>query len=141
MSLLDGQRRVFQDLPQSLLDVARLDPGRAEPGVDLARPQVGRQRAAQRGDVDLEPRVVPGCLLCVAELGADLAAQVFRRRNQAAGARLVIDQLAERGTGFPGGGGAEQPAGVLQSGPPPRGPCRSRPRRRGRRPAQGAAGW
>jgi hypothetical protein len=114
VSLLDLQRRVFQDLPQSLLDEARLDPGRAKPGVDLPRPQVGRERAAQRGDVDLEPRVVPGCLLCVAELGADLAAQVFRRRNQAAGARLVINQLAERGTGFPGGGGAEQPAGVLQ---------------------------
>ena len=112
--LLDGQRRVFQDLPQSLLDVARIDPGRAEPAVDLARPQVGRQRAAQRGDVDLEPRVVPGCLPGVAELGADLAGQVFRRRNQAAGAGLVIDQLAERGTGLLGGGGAEQPGGVLQ---------------------------
>ena len=90
MPLLDGQPRVFQDLPQSLLDIAPVDPGGAEPGVDLPRPQVGRQRAAQRGDVDVEPRVVPGCLPGLAELGADLAGQVFRRRDQAAGAGLVM---------------------------------------------------
>ena len=41
VSLLDLQRRVFQDLPQSLLDVARIDPGRAEPGVDLPGPRSG----------------------------------------------------------------------------------------------------
>ena len=141
VSLLDGQRRVFQDLPQSLLDVTRIDPGRAEPGVDLPWPQVGRQRAAQCGDVDLEPRVVPGGLLGVAELGANFAAQVFRRRHQAAGAGLVIDQLAERGTGLPRRGGAEQPGGVLQ-------PDLARAVQADRdcvggaqRPAQGAAGW
>ena len=113
MPLLDGQPRVFQDLPQSLLDIAPVDPGGAEPGVDLPRPQVGRQRAAQRGDVDVEPRVVPGCLPGLAELGTDLAGQVFRRRDQAAGAGLVIDQLAQRGAGLAGGGGAEQPGGIL----------------------------
>jgi hypothetical protein len=39
--MLDLNRGIIEDLAQELLDVGRVDPGRAEPRADLARSQVG----------------------------------------------------------------------------------------------------
>ena len=82
--MLDPQPRVFEDLAQELLDVGRVDPGGAEPGVDLARRQVGRDDPAQRGDVDREPGVVLGRPFGVPQLVADVAGQVLGGRAPAA---------------------------------------------------------
>ena len=138
--MLDPQARVIEYLAQELLDVRRVDPRRAEPGVDLARRQVGRDDPAQFGDVDREPGVVLGRLLGLPQLVADLARQVLGRRDQPPGFRVVEHERAELGAGVVLGG-AEQPGDLVQPQLARRRPGRSPARRPGcRRRAAARAG-
>ena len=138
--VLDPQPGVVEDLAQELLHVPGADPGRAEPGVDLPGRQVRRDDLAQRRGVDLEPRVVERGLGGGGELGADVAGQVLRRRDQPPAAGLVEDQGGKllAGVGF---GGAEQAgdlgevglaAGVQADGQRVGRGIRAQPRRPGR---------
>ena len=75
-----------------------------------------RDDLAQRGGVDLEPRVVERRPASAArELGADVAGQVLRRRDQPPGCRVVEDQGAELLAGVVLGG-AEQPGDLAEVG-------------------------
>ena len=111
--MLDPQARVIEDLAQELLDVRRVDPCGAEPGVDLPRRQVGRDDPAQFGDVDREPGVVLGRPFGLPQLLADLAGQVLGGGHQPPGSRVVEHERAELGAGVVFGG-AEQPGDLVQ---------------------------
>ena len=138
--MLDPQPRVVEHLAQELLDVRGVDPGRAEPGVDLPGRQVGRDDPAQLGDVDREPGVVLGRLLGVPQLVADLPGQVLGRRDQPPGSGVVEHERAELVAGVVLGG-AEQPGDLGQPRPRRRRPGRWPARRPGcRRRAAARAG-
>src|SRR5262249_22759909 len=71
--VLDLDRGVVEDLAEELPDAGRVDPGRAEPGVDLSGCQVGRDHRGQVLDVDREPRVAGGGFAGDLQLVADHA--------------------------------------------------------------------
>jgi hypothetical protein len=71
--MLDLEPVVIEDRAEEPLDVARVDPRRAEAGVDLARRQVGRDDLAECGHVPVETGVVPGGVAGGAQLVADVA--------------------------------------------------------------------
>ena len=66
--MLDLQARVIEHFAQEQPDIRGVDPGRAEPRVDLPGRQVGRDHPAQCGDVDGERGVIGGGALGVLQL-------------------------------------------------------------------------
>jgi len=94
----DGQQRVLQHVAQSLLDDLAAKPRRPETGLNLGGLKVGRLHAVEGGDVHAEALGVDGGRGAgLGQLLAHVARQVLPRRDQAPGARLVVDQRAERG--------------------------------------------
>ena len=111
--MLDLQARVIEHFPQELPDIRGVDPGRAEPRVDLPGRQVGRDHPAQCGDVDGERGVIGGGALGVLQLVPHLPRQVLRGGHQPPGPRLGEHQGAELLAGVVVGG-AEQPGDLAQ---------------------------
>ena len=111
--MLHAQVRVIEQVPQELLDVPGVDPGRAGSRVDLAGGEIGRDHPAQFGDVDREPGVVLGGALGVAQLVAYFPGEVLGGGHDMPGGRVVEDQRAELLAGIVLGR-AEQPGDFLQ---------------------------
>ncbi len=109
----DLDRVVVQDLGQELPHVVGCDPGRAELGLDLSRPEIRRQHPLQRGHVDRVRGVGGGGLPGRVELVAHVAGQVLRRRDQPTGVGIGKDQLTQL---RPGGGlvDPKQPGDLAQ---------------------------
>jgi hypothetical protein len=111
--VLHAQARVIEDFPQELLDVFRVDPGRAEPRVDLPWRQIGRDHPPQFGGVNGERRIILGGALGPAQLLAHIPGQVLGSRYQPSCRRVVEHQRAKLGAGVVLGG-AEQPGDLAQ---------------------------
>ena len=113
--MLDPHAGVGEDLGEEVPDAGRVDPGGAQPGVDLARHQVGRDDLAQFLGVDVVAGVVGGGPLGGLELVADLAGQVLRGRDQPAGPGVVEGEGAQLAAGLVLAG-AQQPGDGIQPG-------------------------
>ena len=120
--MLDDHVGVFEDLAQELLHDVGVDPGRAEPGVDLGRGEVGRDDLAQGGDVGVPAAaavggggVAFGGGLGGGELDAHVAGQVLRCRDQPLGAAVGVGEH-EPGEGVAGVflAAAEQPGDLVE---------------------------
>ena len=111
--MLDPHAGVGEDLGEEVPDVGGVDPGGAQPGVDLARHQVGRDDLAQFLGVDVVAGVVGGGPLGGLELVADLAGQVLRGRDQPAGPGVVEGEGAQLAAGLVLAG-AQQPGDGIQ---------------------------
>jgi hypothetical protein len=73
-----------------------VDPRRPQPGLDLTRRKVTRHHPRECLQVDRQPRIGYGRLLCGGELTPHVARQVLRPADQPPGARLVEDQRPQR---------------------------------------------
>ena len=138
--VLDPDGGVVEDLGEEVPDVRGVDPGGAEPGVDLAGHQVGRDDLAEFGGVDVVAGVVCGGPFGGFQLVADPAGQVLGGGHQPPGLR------GRRRPGCPVPRRAcsslvPSSRAIASSRTSPRRPGRSPARRRGcRRPAWGCGG-
>ena len=98
--MLDTQVAVLQGLPEEVLDVAHVDPGRAQAGADLSWAEVGWQDCLESLDVDQVGGVVERRFPGGGELLPDVAGEVLGRRQELARARVVEHQPAEPLAGF-----------------------------------------
>ncbi len=111
--MLDPHAGVGEDLGEEVPDVGRVDPGGAQPGVDFAGHQVGRDDLTQFLGVDAVAGVVGGGPLGGLEFVADLAGQVLRGRDQPAAPGIIEGEGAQLAAGLVLAG-SQQPGDGVQ---------------------------